>query len=243
MAHAVAQIRPHIIMDAHNWDGGDHFDANCVEVTRDGLAPLARAAAALQATGVAQLTSAGYAVAATSYGPTADPHLAHRWLTSWGSCPAWSRPTAAIPATPRTSSAVRDSCRADPRAHVPLRERTSGPGRPGGRWHTVCAGSASVPLHPTCFPSGSPGIGGFGGQTSRPMALESVRLWPCPLRRRPVPAGRGDQPWCRKREGTDTIVAPASGRPSAGRPGRRRYQRSRYSLAPRPAPAACDRRR
>ena len=84
VARAVALLRPHVIVDAHNWDGGDHFNANCVEVTRDANTPLAQAAQGLQAAGVAQLQASGYAVAATTYGPAADPHLAHRWFTRRG---------------------------------------------------------------------------------------------------------------------------------------------------------------
>jgi hypothetical protein len=32
VADAVKIIKPHLIVDAHNWDGGDPYDANCIEV-------------------------------------------------------------------------------------------------------------------------------------------------------------------------------------------------------------------
>ncbi|MDQ2798348.1 MAG: succinylglutamate desuccinylase/aspartoacylase family protein, partial [Armatimonadota bacterium] len=33
-ARAAALIQPHIVLDAHNWDGGDHYNANCLEIAR-----------------------------------------------------------------------------------------------------------------------------------------------------------------------------------------------------------------
>ena len=132
VAHAVALLRPHVIVDAHNWDGGDHYNANCVEVTRDADTPLAQAAQALQAAGVAQLQASGYTVAATSYGPDADPHLAHRWFTQQrhpllpGGDPQ-RRPArrGGLPAPPGRL------CRPHPRPRPPLRRRPRPVGRPG----------------------------------------------------------------------------------------------------------------
>ncbi len=84
VARAVRQIRPQVVVDAHNWDPGDPFNADCVEVSRDTKTSLARAAQAMQAEAVGALGDAGYSVSATTYGADADPRLAHRWFAAQG---------------------------------------------------------------------------------------------------------------------------------------------------------------
>jgi hypothetical protein len=81
VAHAVALIRPQILVDAHNWDTTDSFNENCVEVTRDPQCPLAYAALAMQKAGISGLQTHGMTITPTSYDSSADPHLAHRWFT------------------------------------------------------------------------------------------------------------------------------------------------------------------
>jgi alanine racemase len=84
VARAVRQVRPQILVDAHNWDPSDPFNANCLEVSRDLGTPLARATAAIQKQEIGDLKRAGFSVDPTSYDQNADPHLAHRWFASQG---------------------------------------------------------------------------------------------------------------------------------------------------------------
>jgi len=87
VARAVAFIGPHVVVDAHNWDGTDKYNAHCIEVARTlGVkeTPLGEAARDLQQDAVAQLARSGYQVQSTAYGAEADTRLAHRYFARQG---------------------------------------------------------------------------------------------------------------------------------------------------------------
>jgi hypothetical protein len=102
MARAVRAIKPQIIVDMHNWDGGDHYNANCIEASlpwtntltggdahpSSGFASwpngLVDAQRALQSQAVQDLAGDGFVVHATGYSPESDPSLAHRYWMSRG---------------------------------------------------------------------------------------------------------------------------------------------------------------
>lgn len=84
MAQVISIVRPDVVVDAHNWDGGDSLNTDCIEVSRTMLTPLGRAAHALQQQSVQTLTGAGYPVLSVGYGAERDPRLAHRWCTRQG---------------------------------------------------------------------------------------------------------------------------------------------------------------
>gem|GEM_PF-1001456 len=81
VAAAVKLISPSLIVDAHNWDGSDEYNADCLEVPREMETALGRAAHAWQRQAIGDLAASGYAVHPTAWGNGADPHLAHRWFT------------------------------------------------------------------------------------------------------------------------------------------------------------------
>jgi hypothetical protein len=84
VANAMHLIHPQILVDAHNWDATDSYNANCIEVSRDLHSYLAVATQAMQSESVAALKDRGYTVAPTTYGDDSDPHLAHRWFAHQG---------------------------------------------------------------------------------------------------------------------------------------------------------------
>ena len=81
VAAAVKQISPALIVDAHNWDGSDEYNADCLEVPREMETVSGRAAHTWQRQAISDLAASGYAVHPTAWGDGADPHLAHRWFT------------------------------------------------------------------------------------------------------------------------------------------------------------------
>ena len=81
VARAVDLIHPALIVDAHNWDGNDEYNADCIEIPREMESPRGRAAHAMQQQAVRDLAACGYAVHPTAWGDDSDPHLAHRWFT------------------------------------------------------------------------------------------------------------------------------------------------------------------
>lgn len=84
---AVTLIRPHVVIDAHNWDPGDPYNADCIEVARTlgvRTTPVTLAARDLQQDAVALLARSGYGVQSFAYNPERDPHLAHRYFTQQG---------------------------------------------------------------------------------------------------------------------------------------------------------------
>ncbi|BDI30424.1 hypothetical protein CCAX7_24750 [Capsulimonas corticalis] len=81
--HDVAQkLSPHVVIDAHNWDGDDPYNANCIEADRDRESEIAGAARETQSAAAMALSRLGFQINATAYGPQADPRLAHRYFTS-----------------------------------------------------------------------------------------------------------------------------------------------------------------
>jgi hypothetical protein len=84
VARAVALLHPQVIVDAHNWDGNDSFNANCIEVARADRTPLEQAGHGLQQTLGTQMNAAGYQALLTAYGADCDPRLAHRYFTGQG---------------------------------------------------------------------------------------------------------------------------------------------------------------
>ncbi len=81
VARAANLIRPALIVDAHNWDGDDEYNADCIEIPREMETKRGQAAHALQQQARRDLTACGYAVHPTAWGEDANPHLAHRWFT------------------------------------------------------------------------------------------------------------------------------------------------------------------
>lgn len=87
VARAVEIINPHVVMDAHNWDGYDSYNAHSIEVARTlGVkpTPLGDEGRELQQAAVAQLARSGYQVQSTAYGSNADTRLAHRYFARQG---------------------------------------------------------------------------------------------------------------------------------------------------------------
>ena len=80
LASAASSIQPALIVDAHNWDGYDTYNANCIEIPREMETPSGRAAHALQQQAVRDLARCGYVVHPTAWGDDSNPHLAHRWF-------------------------------------------------------------------------------------------------------------------------------------------------------------------
>ncbi len=81
VAEAVSSIRPNLIIDAHNWDGSDEYNADCLEVPRETQTALGRADHRIQQDAVHQLAASGYALHPTAWGSDTDSRLAHRWFT------------------------------------------------------------------------------------------------------------------------------------------------------------------
>jgi hypothetical protein len=80
---AIAQkLGAHVVVDAHNWDGDDPYNANCIEADRDRDSAIGGAAREMQAAAAMALAQNGFQINATAYGPQADPRLAHRYFTS-----------------------------------------------------------------------------------------------------------------------------------------------------------------
>lgn len=87
VARAVEMINPHVVVDAHNWDGGDTYNTHCIEVARTlgtTTTPLGAAGRELQQDAVVQLAKSGYQVQSTAYGVDADTRLAHRYFAGQG---------------------------------------------------------------------------------------------------------------------------------------------------------------
>ena len=81
VARAAKLIDPALIVDAHNWDSSDEYNADCIEVPREMETKQGRATHAMQRQEVRDLAACGYAVHPTAWGDDSDQHLAHRWFT------------------------------------------------------------------------------------------------------------------------------------------------------------------
>ncbi len=84
MAHLLGVLRPALVVDAHNWDSGDDYNADCLEIRRTSCSPLGQAELDLQQQSVRSLAAQGYHVQSFAYGPDSDPRLAHRYCTQLG---------------------------------------------------------------------------------------------------------------------------------------------------------------
>lgn len=84
VAAAAKFLHPSLVIDAHNWDGNDEYDADCLEIPREMESVQGRAAHAWQHQEVQDLAASGYAVHPTAWGDGSDPHLAHRWFLRRG---------------------------------------------------------------------------------------------------------------------------------------------------------------
>jgi len=82
VARAARLVRPNLVVDAHNWDGDDEYDADCLEVARETATPLGKKAHALQQNAMRGLAVHGYILHPTAWGADADPSLAHRWFAN-----------------------------------------------------------------------------------------------------------------------------------------------------------------
>ena len=80
VARAVQLLQPNLVIDAHNWDGNDEYNADCLEIPRETTTALGQAAHRLQQQSLSDLADCGYAVHPTAWGEDTDPRLAHRWL-------------------------------------------------------------------------------------------------------------------------------------------------------------------
>jgi hypothetical protein len=80
VARAARLLRPSLVVDAHNWDGDDEYNADCLEVPREAATARGKASHALQRLAVRDLAACGYAVHPTAWGADSDPRLAHRWF-------------------------------------------------------------------------------------------------------------------------------------------------------------------
>lgn len=81
VANAAKRIHPALIVDAHNWDGNDEYNADCIEIPREMETVPGRAAHQMQQQALRDLAACGYAVHPTAWGADSNPHLAHRWFT------------------------------------------------------------------------------------------------------------------------------------------------------------------
>ena len=84
VAAAAKLIQPALVVDAHNWDDSDEYDADCLEIPREMESAEGRAAHAWQRQAIGDLAASGYAVHPTAWGGGSDPHLAHRWFMLQG---------------------------------------------------------------------------------------------------------------------------------------------------------------
>ena len=84
IAHVVRKLRPQIVVDAHNWDSSDAYNANCVEVSRESDSGVIIDTHNIQSDLIRRLGYDGYQVYPTSFGTDADPHLAHRYFAKLG---------------------------------------------------------------------------------------------------------------------------------------------------------------
>ncbi len=97
VADAARRLSPHLVIDAHNWDGNDEYDADCLEVPRESATPEGRAGHALQQEAVRALAADGYPVHPTAWGADSDPRLAHRWFARRGVLSALVETHAGLP--------------------------------------------------------------------------------------------------------------------------------------------------
>ena len=80
VARAARLLRPNLVIDAHNWDGDDEYNADCLEIPRETATGLGKTSHVLQQDAIRDLAACGYSVHPTAWGADTDPRLAHRWF-------------------------------------------------------------------------------------------------------------------------------------------------------------------
>ncbi len=243
MAHLLALLRPALVVDAHNWDSGDEYNADCLEIRRADHSPLGEAELALQQQSVQSLASAGYSVQSFAYGPDNDPRLAHRYCTSLGLPSLLVETHAGTPqntadylkrqrmyvalahflvhryaqASPGERRAVQKLV---PAPFVPVREAALFPvAADAPAMRTASARSLSAPSRAWLWA----------------LCAYALALAAWGLGKPPPVLIRAPENWTARTPG----YIPASERRSAARRGKPRYRHSPSAPAPRPAPAAC----
>ncbi len=210
MAGLLTLLRPALVVDAHNWDSGDQYNADCLEIRRADHSPLGEAELDLQQEFAQSLASTGYHVQSFAYGQENDPRLAHRYCTHLG-LPSMLVETLCRVCFgySRLRASRRDVCRPDPFPGAPLRL-----GKPRCPARRAEAGSHAVYARPRsravshCPPAV---CGEDSRHATRPravpcVAMGTLRLRPC-FRR----VGPGQAPFYRysltwKFDGTETRV-------------------------------------
>ena len=80
IAQAARLVQPSLVIDAHNWDGDDEYNADCLEVPREMATAQGKASHLLQRQAAQDLAADGYPIHPTAWGADTDPRLAHRWF-------------------------------------------------------------------------------------------------------------------------------------------------------------------
>ena len=244
MAHLVAALRPDAVIDAHNWDGGDALNTDCLEISRAMLTPLGEASHALQQQSARDLAADGYPVKSFGYGPERDPRLAHRWCARQGFLSMLVETHAGRPAdTPDfthrqglyialVQSLTRHFATLSPTQRLSLRRLGS------GTW----AASREAALFPPPSVPARPAYWAF----HLPPSARTHTLWLWALAAYALALWLGSvgrlTPESRSETAQRPGRAPATEGRSRGRRAPPRYRYSRSALALRPAPAACARR-
>lgn len=244
MAHLIAALRPDAIIDAHNWDGGDALNTDCLEISRAMLTPLGAASHALQQQSAHDLAAGGYPVKSFGYGPERDPRLAHRWCARQGFLSMLVETHAGRPSdTPDfthrqemyialVQSLARHFAALGPAQRLALRRLGS------GSWAASREAALFPPPSMPARLAHGPSHWPLPARTKAPwlwaLAAYPLALWLWGLGRI-TPASQSEKAWTPGR-------VPATERRSAGRRARPRYRYSRSAPALQPAPAACARK-
>lgn len=81
---AVEIIKPHMIIDAHNWDSDDPYDFDCIEIDQQHNTAQSQLIRDLQDKTVKYLNEDAYRIHPVTYGSYCNQHLAHRYYASCG---------------------------------------------------------------------------------------------------------------------------------------------------------------
>jgi hypothetical protein len=228
VARAAHLIRPQIILDFHNWDGDDLYNANCIEAPRSEETPLFRADHALQHAISQRLAASGYQVYLTAYGPEIDQRLAHRYFTNQG---ALSLLVETHSGDPRD---VADFQRRQGFYEAIIHGLTHQYGQSGAQYREALARAEPVWNAPareaSLFPASDPSPSRPASRAAPPAGQELRWLWAICLYAlavwlgclcRPRPDATPDNESARARR---PLFVPASAAPSTGRRGMRRYR-------------------
>ncbi len=232
LARAALLLQPQVVIDAHNWDAHDPYNAHCLEIARTMETPLGKITHQMQQACVADLAASGYQVHPTAFGPDADPRLAHRWFARQG-LPALLVET--------HSGDPRDAADFQRRQglylsllHGLARRLAASSPRAQAQWEQATSAHTSQDAALFPPPAARPPRLVRGGPPRYPLWAGALCAWMFILWAAGAPRSATEP----KR-----VFVPASGMQLKARHGTRRYQcLSRYSLA-RPAPVACGRKR